>query len=79
MEKINAGYIIAWDGGTVFDYKKKQLLAGGPRTAQTTWNNHVEKDEKGKPIRKRKGKVVYTNLSLYDRMDSVPMYLLPKF
>lgn len=72
MDKINARKIVAWDGGTVFNYKKKKLLAAGPRTAQNTWNKHVERDENGNPIRKRQGEVINMNVNYY--RNASPLY-----
>ena len=47
-------YIIAWDGGTMFDYDTKELKAGGPLSNQHTWNKYVDKIM-GMPIRTRIG------------------------
>ena len=36
-----SGDIIAWDGGTIFNYDKKRLEAGGPRSQQHTWYKYL--------------------------------------
>lgn len=54
-------YIIAWDGGTIFNYDTGQLEAGGydgwwkEPVRQTTWYIYVEKNWYGHPLRERIG------------------------
>ena len=56
-------YIVAWDGGTIFDYSTGQLLRGGYDSdnwikdgiGQHTWKKYVDKNWYGKPNRKRIG------------------------
>ena len=56
-------YIVAWDGGTIFDYSTGQLLRGGYNSGnwvkdslgQYTWYKYVDKTWYGKPKRDRIG------------------------
>ena len=56
-------YIVAWDGGTVFDYSTNQLLRGGYNSGnwvkdsigQHSWYKYVDKTWYGEPLRKRIG------------------------
>ena len=48
-------YIIAWDGGTIFDYNTNELKAGGPNSNQHTWYKYVDKTWYGAPKRERIG------------------------
>lgn len=56
-------YIVAWDGGTVFDYDSGQLMRGGYNSGnwikdslgQHSWYKYVDKKWNGKPKRERYG------------------------
>ena len=52
-----SGQIVAWDGGTIFDYDEKELEAGGVNSPQHTWLKYVKK-VMGYPLRTREGKRV---------------------
>ena len=61
--RMTIGWIHAWDGGTVFDYKNKRLLRGGYDSGnwkkdirdQGTWYKYVDKNPDGSPMRRREG------------------------
>ena len=46
-------YIVAWDGGTFFDYSDGQLKAGTGH--QPTWKKYVDKTWYGAALRERIG------------------------
>ena len=56
-------YIVAWDGGTIFDYSTGKLISGGYNSGywtkdiigQYTWYKYVDKTWYGKPKRNRIG------------------------
>ena len=56
-------YIVAWDGGTIFDYSTGQLLRGGydsgnwvkDSLGQHSWYKYVDKEWYGEPKRNRIG------------------------
>lgn len=60
---IDTNEIIAWDGGTIFNYNTGELEAGGyggwwkEWYYQPTYYRYVETDYYGKPTRERQGKV----------------------
>ena len=49
-------YIVAWDGGTIFDYNENRLKAGGIGSTQAIWEFYVERNIFGWPCRSRMGR-----------------------
>ncbi len=61
---VTTNEIIAWDGGTIFNWDTGEDEPGAYRKTieqikrdQETWYKYVDKDKDGTPLRDRKGRV----------------------